>query len=590
MISFRDLLRNTWCTLTNPLRRLRRRGMDYVRLSLSGSFPERRAKERLRFPWSLLPWAAAEMSLERLNERLEQLAADPRVRGVIFTLDGLDAGPATLRSLRQAVLRFRQSGKRAVAYLTTVTTWRLYLASAADEILLPQSAAFAAAGLRIEVTFLKDTLALLGLEADIEALREYKVSPDRFRRSEMSDAHREMLDAILDDQHAQVVAAIAHGRGLTRQAVRQAMDDAPLTAQQAIERGLADAIVYEDELGAHLGTPDRPAAVATWQEVRRRLARPHRWRTRQAVGVVSVEGIVVPGPSRRVPTPLPLPFSKQAGADTIVQALRQAERDKRIAAVVLHVDSPGGSSLASDLIWREVLRLQKRKPVVAYMGNVAASGGYYISVPAAHIVAQATTLTGSIGIWGGKIVTAGLYEKLNVHREILQRGQAASLYSDAAPFSGAERQKVRRSLEDSYARFKARVAEGRGMEMDRVEEIARGRVWTGQQALERGLVDELGDFQTAVEKARALAGLDTRRHVPVVPVGPGKRYALPLPFNGQAAGLDTRRHVPVVPIGPGKRYTLPLLFNGQAAWLDALLHGPRERVFALLPWDIRLRG
>jgi len=562
-MTLRDLMRNTWCTLTNPLRRLRRRGMDYVRLPLAGSFPERREKERLRFPWSLLPWAAIEMSLETLNEQLERLAADPRVRGVVFTLDGLAAGPATVRSLRQAVLRFRERGKQAVAYLTQVTTWRLYLASAADEILLPESAIFAAAGLQIETTFLRDTLAQFGVEVDIEALREYKVFPDRFRRSEMSDAHREMLDAILDDQYAEIVAAIAEGRGLTREAVRRAMDDVPLTAQEAVERDLADVLAYEDELGAYLGTPDRPATIASWSEVRRRLVRQRRWRTQQVVGVVSVAGNIVPGPSRRLPTPLPTPFTEQAGADTIVQALRQAERNKRVAAVVLHVDSPGGSALASDLIWREVLRLQKQKPVVTYMGNVAASGGYYVSVPAAYIVAQATTLTGSIGIFGGKIVTAGLYGKLNVHREVLQRGRAASLYSDATPFSDAERQKIRHSLENSYARFKARVAEGRRMEPDRVEEIARGRVWTGRQALERGLVDELGDLQAAVEKACSLAGLDTWRCVPVVSVGPGKRYTPPRPSNVQGGRPDALLHA-----------------------LSPLL---RERVFALLPWDIRLR-
>jgi len=279
---------------------------------------------------------------------------------------------------------------------------------------------------------------------------------------------------------------------------------------------------------------------------------------RRAVGVISVEGTIVPGPSRRLPTPLPLPYlSEQAGADTVIQALRQAERNKRLAAVVLHVDSPGGSALASDLIWREVLRLAKRKPVVAYMGNVAASGGYYIAAPAAHIVAQPATLTGSIGVWGGKFVTAGLYEKLGAYRQVLQRGKTAGMFSDAAPFSDAEREKIRQTMEVSYVRFKARVAEGRRLEIDRVEEIARGRVWTGQQALKRGLVDQLDDFSAAVEKARALAGLDPRRDVPVVQVGPGKRYTPPMPFDG------------------------PLL---QA--LKPLL---REHLFALLPWEIQFR-
>jgi protease-4 len=558
MLLVRDLIRNSWVTLTNPIRRLRRRGMDYVWLPLAGSFPERRERERPPFPWLLLPWAAPEMSLETLHDRLDRLAADPRVQGVVLALDELAAGSATVRSLRQAVLRFRERGKRAVAYLTDVTTWRLYLASAADEILLLESATLATAGLRVEAVFLKDTLALFGLKADFEALGEYKVAPDRVRRSTMSDAHREMLNAILDDSYAEIVLAIAEGRGLTEEAVRRALDGAPLTAREAAERGLADGVLYEDELPAHLGAPERPAAIATWGAVRRWLVRPRRWRARQAVGVVSVEGTIVTGPSRRVPTPLPVPYiSEQAGATTVIQALRQAEQNQRLAAVVLHVNSPGGSARASDLIWREVLRLRQRKPVVVYMGEVAASGGYYISAPAAHIVAQAPTLTGSIGIFGGKVVTAGLYEKLGAHREVLQRGEAAGLYSDAALFSDSDRQKLLRTLEDGYARFKARVAEGRRLTVERVEEVGRGRVWTGRQALERGLVDELGDFNAAVAKAKELAGLDPRRHVPVVPVGPGKRYAPPLPFNG--------------------------------ALLEALRPLLRERVLALLPWEIRLR-
>ena len=558
VLLIRDLIRNSWVTLTNPVRRLRRRGMDYVWLSLAGSFPERRVRERQPFPWSLLPWVAPEMSLETLNDRLDRLAADPRVQGVVLALDGLAAGSATVRSLRQAVLRFRGRGKRVVAYLADVTTWRLYLASAADEILLPESATFAAAGLWIETVFLKDTLALFGVEADFEALREYKVAPDRLRRSTMSDAHREMLNAILDDEYAEIVSAIAEERGLTEEAVRQALDEVPLAAQEATKRGLADGVMYEDELAAYLGMPGRPAAISTWGAVRRRLVQPRRWRARQAVGVISVEGTIVSGPSRRVPTPLPVPYiSEQAGATTVIQSLRQAEQNRRLAAVVLHVNSPGGSSLATDLICREVLRLGKRKPVVVYMGNVAASGGYYISAPAAHIVAQAPTLTGSIGIFGGKIVTAGLYEKLGAHREVLQRGEAAGLYSDAALFSDGDRQRLLRTLEDGYTRFKARVAEGRRLTMERVEEVGRGRVWTGRQALEQGLVDELGDLNAAVAKAKELAGLDPHRDVPVVPVGPGKRYTPPMPFNG--------------------------------ALLEALRPLLRERVFTLLPWEIRLR-
>jgi len=535
MSFIQDLVRNMWYTLTNPLRRLRSGGMDYVQLWLTGSFPERRAKERLPFPWSLLPWAAAGMSIETLNEQLERLAADPRVRGAILMLDGLTADLTTIRSLREAVGRFHAKGKRTVAYLTAVTTGRLYMASVAGEVALPESATLPAAGLRLEVTFVKETLSRLGIEVDIEALGEYKTAPDRFCRSSMSEAHREMENAILDGYYAEIVSAIAGGRGLAEDDVRRAVDDAPLTAQEMVARGLADVLVYEDQLATHLGTPERPAALATWREVRRRLVRPRRWRARQSIGIVSVEGTIVPGPSRRLPSPLPIPyFEEQAGAETVSQSLRRAERDNRVAAVVLHVDSPGGSALAADLIWREVLRLRRRKPVVVYMGSMAASGGYYISAPANHIVAQATTLTGSIGIWGGKVVTAGLYEKWGARREVLQRGEMAGLYSDMAPFTKAGRQKFCRLLEASYARFQARVAEGRGIEGDRVEKVARGRVWTGRQALERGLIDEVGDLWAAVEKAKQLAALDTRRQVPVVTLRAGRRRLLPLPFEGGA--------------------------------------------------------
>ncbi len=564
MPALRDVIRNTWYSLTNPLRRLRRRGMDYVLLPLAGSFPERRIRERQPLLWSLLPWISSEMSLETLNEILTRLAADPRVRGVVLTLDGLATGPATMSSLRQAVLRFRQRGKRVVVYLSLVTTWRLYLAAAADEILMPESAAFSAIGLHLEATFLKDTLALLGVQADMEALEEYKSVPDQFRRATMSDAQREMLNAILDSQYAEIVTAVTQGRGLSDEDVRQAMDDAPFNAQEAVMRGLADGVLYEDELNAHLGTPDCPAALVTWPQVRRWLVRPRRWRTRQVIGVVPVEGTISAGSSRRTPSPLPLPYLEEvAGTDTVIQTLRQAEQDRRVAAVVLYVNSPGGSHVASDLIWREVLRLRQRKPVVACLGDIATSGGYYVSVPAHHIVAQPTTFTGSIGIFGGKVVTAGLYEKLHLHRETLQRGQAAGLYSEAAPFSDAERQKLRQSLAEGYARFKQRVADGREMTPQRVQELARGRVWTGQQALEHGLVDELGDFQTAVERARALARLDERRQTPVISLTPGRREVLPLPFPRPA--------------------------DGWGALLPGLEMLRRERVFALLPWHIRLR-
>jgi protease-4 len=279
--------------------------------------------------------------------------------------------------------------------------------------------------------------------------------------------------------------------------------------------------------------------------------------------VISAVGTIVHGSSQRSPIPIPLPLPlppDQAGSATLVQQLRAAARDKRMAAVVLHVDSPGGSAFASDLIWREVAKLRETKPLVAYMGNRAASGGYYVSAPASEIFAQPTTLTGSIGIWGGKLVSSGLYDKLRVGRESVSRGKAAGMYADTAPFDEEERTKLWTNIGAGYVRFKDRVAQGRSLPIDEVEAIARGRIWTGQQALEHGLVDNLGDLRDAAERARQLAGISPQRYAPMVDVQPPKQTFL-APTPPDEAGV----------------------------WLNGLRSLLREGIYALAPWSIQIR-
>jgi protease-4 len=281
--------------------------------------------------------------------------------------------------------------------------------------------------------------------------------------------------------------------------------------------------------------------------------------------VVSLEGMIVPGKSRRMPTPLPLPVEAQAGAETVTQALRQAEADRHIAAVILHVDSPGGSSVASDLIWREVRRLGEQKPVVVLMGEQAASGGYYVSAAAKHVVARPTTMTGSIGIWGGKFVVGKLYEKLQMGQAEITRGAMAGLYSELKPFSDEEREQMRRELGESYERFKGVVAAGRGMTEEEIEKIARGRVWTGAQAMKIGLIDELGDFKRALAVAKELGELDPDEDYSVVQVTAPGRTLPPMAFPGE----------------------------GKPAWMAslAILHAlTHEHVWAMAPWTVRVRG
>ncbi|MDY6877903.1 MAG: signal peptide peptidase SppA [Chloroflexota bacterium] len=566
-----DLPRNTALVARNFLRSLRRKGLDCVVLSIRGSYPERRPRrEPLPFPFNRLPLFPREASLEDVRAVMEVIGSDQRVHNVVLRFDTLRAGPSTLYSLRRHLLGLRAKGRRLVAWLPDASIWDYYLASACDEVILPQSGRLAALGLRAEPVFLKDTLALVGVEADLEAIAEYKVSPDTFRRSTMGEPHREMLNAVLDSYFDEIVTAIAAGRGLDPVRVRELIDDMPLMPAEAVEAGLADAVLYEDELAHHLSDGTTSMSLLTWRDGARRLRQPIKWTTRQRIGVVSLEGMIVPGRSRRVPAPVPLPFIEtQAGAETIVQALRCAEADKRIAAVIFHVETPGGSAIASDLICREVRRLRERKPVVVLMGGQATSGGYYVSALANRIVARPTTLTGSIGIWGGKFIAAGLYEKLGIGRELVQRGAMAGLYSEMSPFSDGERVRVRRDLGEAYARFKALVAEGRGMTGEQVEEIARGRVWTGAQAREIGLVDELGDFETAIAMAKELAGLGPEREYTVAQVHPPRHELFP----------------PSFPLAMGEA-----MDGGWGALLGTLQSLTRERMWALAPWAIRIRG
>ncbi|RMF26362.1 MAG: S49 family peptidase, partial [Chloroflexi bacterium] len=462
-------MKNTWGLLRwgldNARRSLKRRGLDYVLLSLSGPFPERSRPRPFR--WLPRRWTRGVMSVEALNAILERLAADARVRGVVLQFKGLDLAPARVQSLRRALERFRRSGKRVIVYAPFLGTYTYVLASVADEIIVPPGADLYVTGLLMEAFFLKETLALAGIEADIEAIAEYKTAGDILRRAEMSEAHREMLNALLDAFYRWVVETIARARNLSEEEVEAIINGMPMTAEQAQEAGLVDAVRFEDEVKAEL---EKSGAVIPWSAARRWVKRPRRWQPASVIGLVPVEGTIVLGESRRLPLPFPL-VGAQAGAETVIRVLRRVAREERVVAVVLYVDSPGGSALASAMIAREVVRLGRRKPVVVYMGDIAASGGYYVAAGAQAIVAQPGTLTGSIGVLGGKLVSAGLLRKLRARREVLTRGEAAGIFHDAAPFSPQERQKLRAQLEDVYARFVAHVAEGRGMDREAVDTV-----------------------------------------------------------------------------------------------------------------------
>lgn len=495
--------------LTNLLRPLRNLGRrlfstppDYVVLEVKGELPEfdrRSGLLRRRLPGM----SPSPVSLQTLRQRLERILADGRPDGVVLKVDSLQSGWASLEELRSELLRFREGGKRVVAHLTECGTAGYYLATAADEILITPSTTVSVTGLRTRIDFLADGLRRIGVSAEVFAVSPYKSAGDRFVRDDLSPEAREQTERLLEGRFSRLLEAIAEGRGISREEAAKKIDGAPYAPEMAVEEGMVDGLCYEDELEERIG-----ARLREWGRVRRSLLLPRRERGR--IGVVGVEGTIVRGQSRNLPIPIPLFGGRQAGSDPVVAALRLAEKSRAVRAILLYVNSPGGDALASDLIRREVERIGGKKPVVALMGESAASGGYDVCAPASHVTARRSTLTGSIGVLIIRPVLSGAYRKAGITPVSLQRGAKAGLFDESRPLSEEERDALSQQLQHSYAQFKQSVAKGRGIPEEEIEEVGGGRVWSGGEAAERQLVDGTGGFREAYDKACELAGIESR--------------------------------------------------------------------------------
>ncbi len=502
-----DALVNLWRLLRNAFVRLLRRPPDYVWIEVSGSLPE--FESRVGFLQRRLRPGPTGASLEKIRERLARVSTDGRCRGVVLRVRSLDAGWATLEELRRELATFRERGGRVVVYLTDPADSRsYYLACAADEILAAPLATIGVIGVRTQVNFLKDALKRVGLEADVIAVSPYKSAGDPFVRNDFSRESREQAERLLNRRYEELVGAIAEGRDLTSAEARARIDRAPYSAPEALSEGLLDRVCYEDELPERLGTEGERAKVVEWGAAHKSLRVPYRRSSRRRVGLVSLSGAIVRGKSRKLPVPLPLVGGEQAGSESVVAALRVAEKNRRVAAILFHVESPGGDALASDLIWREVERIRARKPVVVLMGDAAASGGYYVSAAANHVVARRGTITGSIGVLAVRPVAGGLYEKLGVNPAAVERGARAGLLDLSRRPTPEELRVLEGQIGFIYDEFKDRVTRGRSMEASDLEGIAGGRVWTGVEAQELGLTDETGGFREALGKARELGKVE----------------------------------------------------------------------------------
>jgi protease-4 len=445
-------------------------------------------------------------------EALRRAKDDPRIDSVLIIPTPVQSPYwGKVQEVRDAVLDFRKSGKRISAYLEYAGEREYYLASAADRIYLVPTSSLDVAGVATYEVFLKGTLDKIGAQADFEKIGDYKTAPNQLTQTTFTPPHREMTESLTRDMYEQLVRGIAESRKKKVEDVRALIDQGPFLARDAHRAGLVDVLAYEDQLDDH-GAISKSGTVEgeLYGRTRRRVVA----RGAPRVAVVYVSGIINSGDSGFDPL-----NGDVVGSVGLVKAIRSARADDNVRAIVVRIDSPGGSSIASDVIWRELMVTKNEKPsrpLVASMSDLAASGGYYVAMAAPHIVAQPATLTGSIGIYGGKFITGGTFEKFGANIESVIIGRNAGIESPERPFTDSERQKLREQIGDFYDGFVQKVATSRKMPVERVNQLAQGRVWTGAQARENGLVDALGGLDRAIALAKERAGISPETDVEVV--------------------------------------------------------------------------
>src|ERR1051326_3319581 len=478
-------------------------------MRLSGSLPEKPPIEIPDFLGAGRPGA----TIANVWMSLKKAAVDPRIRAVVLEPEGLSAGGATLEEIRSDVEQFRKSGKPVFAYLRTPSTRDYYVALAAERIYLGPAEPLMLKGMRAEVMYFKKTLEKLGVSVEVEHAGKYKDFGDMFTRSDMSPETREVLNSLLDELYGNLVSRIAAGRKKSPEEVRAIIDDGPFTAKQALKAGLVDELRFSDEMWGALkerlksGEPRR-VSLGTYMKVPQEDAGLG---GRSRVALVVGQGDIVRGGANDDGSEEGLLTSN--GFNKI---LKQVGSDSSIKGVVVRIDSPGGEVTASDDIWREMNVLSKKKPMVISMADVAASGGYYMAMTGDPVVAYPLTQTGSIGVVFGKPNLHGLYDKLGITKDAMQRGKHAGIDSDYTALTGDERRKLKEGIDESYEDFVNKVASARRRPFADIEPSAQGRVWLGSQAKAHGLLDEVGGLDRASELKKKKANIPADEQIRLV--------------------------------------------------------------------------
>jgi protease-4 len=544
-----------------------RRAPDYVVFTLDGALPELPPPRPL-FPFRRGPAGA---SVRELAEAFGRIGDDRRVQGIVLLVREPALARGRADALRALIAGLRGKGKRVVVHAAELSSQSLRVAAAADAVLLQEGGHVGPLGAVRGMTFLKDALDRAGIAADVVPSGPYKW-PGLLDRTELPEPVRRNLDELLDAEAAALADALAEGRNMTPEAARALIDRGPLTDLEARDAGLVDGLMSEEELPVHLGSAAKPATLVPWPAARRAVRARPPLAPGPYVALVRVQGPIVRGRSRHPPfgatgaaAAVPLVLSARTGDRTVVQAARRVAADRRAAACVVLIDSPGGSATASEAMFQALAALARKKPVVAVMGAVAGSGGYYVAAACREVFAQPGTLTGSIGALWIKLAIGDLLARLGLRRERLTRGAHADMHDSGKRYTPEERALVERAIGRVDAVFRARVAAGRRMTQEAVDGVAGGRLFDGRGALAAGLVDTLGGLVEAADRARALAGLPA--DAPLTEVQPPTRRpsgprADPAPLLYLAEGLAA--------LGREGAYTLcPFLWQ-EGVWQEGI--------------------
>ncbi|CAN6714220.1 unnamed protein product [Malus baccata var. baccata] len=457
------------------------------------------------------------LSLPQICENLMKAAYDPRIPGVYLQIESLNCGWGKVEEIRRHILDFKKSGKFVVAYVPACGEKEYYLASACQEIYAPPSAYFSLFGLTVQSSFIRGVLEKVGIEPQVERIGKYKSAGDQLARTTMSEENCEMLTALLDNIYGNWLDVISSTRGKKREDIENFINEGVYQVEKLKEEGWITNIQYDDEvismLKERLGVQkDKSLPMVDY----RKYSKVQQWTVGLSGGKDKIAIIRASGSISRVQGGLSLPGSSIIG-EQFIEKIRTVRESKRYKAAIIRIDSPGGDALASDLMWREIRLLAASKPVIASMSDVAASGGYYMAMAADAIVAENLTLTGSIGVVTGKFNLGKLYEKIGFNKEIISRGKYAEvLAAEQRSFRPEEAEIFAKSAQNAYKQFRDKAALSRSMTVDKMEEVAQGRVWTGNDAASRGLVDAIGGLSRAVAIAKLKANIPQDKQVALV--------------------------------------------------------------------------